>query len=113
VSLEYLRVSMAIQYLPYYTPPHLTEFKAGGKWKPSVEGTGQRNTQSNNQLQEKANITETNCQRKGQESSKETPPISKIIGQVPPHSQNLQQSENHPTINQLLLKETQQIGWGL
>jgi hypothetical protein len=103
---------MAIQYLPYYTPPHLKECKAGGKWKTSVEGTGQKNSQSNNQLKE-INITETNRQRKGQKSSKETPPISKIMGQILPHSQNLQQSKNHPTINRLPLKEIQQTGWGL
>jgi hypothetical protein len=41
-----------------------------------------------------ANNTETNWQRKGQESSKETPPISKTMGQVPPHSHNFQQSKN-------------------
>ncbi len=37
MSLEYLRVSRVIQYLPYYTPLHLTECKAEGKWKTSVD----------------------------------------------------------------------------
>jgi hypothetical protein len=50
--------------------------------------------------QKKANNTVTNWQRKGQESYKKTPPISNIMGQLPPHSQNFKQSKNiHQSTN--------------